>query len=68
MGRPDALRSNKTLAVSINSDGQVAFDAILAQGSHKGKVIHSDHKALVPKIDRMTKEVRPWETGKPGCM
>lgn len=59
MGRPDVARGpgNKTLAVSVNADGEVAYDAILRQGSHKDKVIHADHKALVPKVDRLSKEV-----------
>ncbi|KAJ9506579.1 hypothetical protein QJQ45_018629 [Haematococcus lacustris] len=56
MGRPDAPRSNQTLAVSMNAEGHVAFDSLLAQGSNKNKIIHADHKALVPKLDRMTKE------------
>lgn len=60
MGRPDQARGpgNKTLAVSINADGQVAYDALLRQGSNKDKVVHADHKALVPKVDRLSKEVR----------
>jgi len=47
---------NKTLAVSVNAEGQVAYDALLRQGSHKDKVVHADHKALVPKVDRLSKE------------
>ncbi|GFH26905.1 SKIP_SNW domain-containing protein, partial [Haematococcus lacustris] len=40
----------------MNAEGHVAFDSLLAQGSNKNKIIHADHKALVPKLDRMTKE------------
>ena len=57
MGRPDAARGSKTLAVSVNTGGEVAYDALLKQGSHKEKVIAADHMALVPKVDRMSKEV-----------
>jgi hypothetical protein len=55
----DATRGNKTLAVSVNTDGDVSYDAILRQGANKHKtVIHSDHKALVPKLDLMDPKVR----------
>eukprot|EP00983_Pelagomonas_calceolata_P098455 1158352-Pelagomonas_calceolata.AAC.5 len=53
MGRPDAIRSSKgTLAVSMNADGTVAYDAIVKQGSNKNKTVFSDHGALLPKVDR----------------
>ena len=58
MGRPDAVRGAKTLAVSVDASGQVAYDAILRQGSHKQKHIHADHMAMVPKVDRLRGEVR----------
>ena len=55
----DASRGNRTLAVSVNADGDVSYDAILRQGANKHKtVIHSDHKALVPKLDLMDAKVR----------
>lgn len=58
MGRGDQQRSNKTLAVTVDGDGQVNYDSILRQGENRDKLaIHADHKALVPKIDKMTKEV-----------
>lgn len=58
MGRPDAVRSSKTLALTVSNSGEVAYDALLRQGSNKGKVVHADHLALVPKVDRLTNEVR----------
>jgi SNW domain-containing protein 1 len=65
MGRSDTgasgvggTRGGKgTLAVSVNAAGQVVYDAIVRQGSHKGKGVHTDHLALVPKVDRLTGEV-----------
>jgi SNW domain-containing protein 1 len=57
MGRPDAIRSARTLAVSINGEGQVNYNALVQQGSNKGKIVHSEHTAIVPKVDRLTNEV-----------
>mmetsp|Transcript_9135 Transcript_9135/g.15981 ORF Transcript_9135/g.15981 Transcript_9135/m.15981 type:complete len:641 (-) Transcript_9135:637-2559(-) len=57
MGRADAAsRKNHTLAISVDASGQATYDALLQQGSNKGKVIHSEHGALVPKVDRLTNE------------
>lgn len=53
MGRADReSRSDKTLAVTLNADGELNYDAILKQGKNKDKIIHSDHQALVPKVDK----------------
>lgn len=57
MGRPDAAKGGKTLAVSVKEDGQVDYDAILRQGSNRNKIIHSGHKALVPKLDELDPKV-----------
>ncbi len=58
MGRPDEARGGKTLAVSVDIDGSVSYDAILRQGARANKVIHSGHKALVPKVDLLDPAVR----------
>jgi hypothetical protein len=58
MGRGDATRSGKTLAVSVGVDGEASYEAILRQGSNRDKIIHSDHKAIVPKLDLMDPKVR----------
>lgn len=57
MGRPDASKGGKTLAVSIKEDGQVDYDAIVRQGANRSKIVHSDHKALVPKLDELDPKV-----------
>jgi len=58
MGKPDSIRSSKTLAVSMNAEGHVAYDALVKQGSNRGKTVYADHRALVPKVDKLSKEVR----------
>lgn len=42
-----------TLAVTMNADGEVNYDSILRQGRNKDKIIYSDHKSLVPKVDAL---------------
>ena len=42
-----------TLAVTVNADGEVNYDSILRQGRNKDKIIYSDHKSLVPKVDAL---------------
>ncbi|KAF8072888.1 hypothetical protein HT031_000548 [Scenedesmus sp. PABB004] len=51
MGRPDEARGGKTLAVAVDMAGNANYDAILRQGQRAGKIIHSGHQALVPKVD-----------------
>lgn len=46
-----------TLAVTVNAEGDVNYDSILRQGRNKDKIIYSDHKSLVPKVDAL-REVR----------
>lgn len=61
MGRSDEQKGNKTLAVSVDINGNANYDAILRQGARANKVIHSGHQALVPKIDLLTQpEVSAW--------
>ena len=43
-----------TLAVTVNADGDVNYDAIVRQGRNRDKIVYSDHKALVPKLDSLT--------------
>ena len=42
-----------TLAVTVNAEGDVNYDSILRQGRNKDKIIYSDHKSLVPKVDAL---------------
>ena len=54
MGRADQSRGQRTLAVSVDGDGGASYDAIVA---NRGRIVHSGHTALVPKVERMSKEV-----------
>jgi len=62
MGRADAHRGAKTLAVTVDSDGQASYDAVVKQGKAH-QIVHTGHLALVPKVERMSKEAlqRPDE-------
>ena len=50
-----------TLAVTVGADGEVNYDSILRQGRNKDKIIYSDHKALVPKIDALREVSKHFE-------
>jgi SNW domain-containing protein 1 len=54
MGRPDQVKSERTLAVTVSADGNVNYDAIVKQGQNKNKFIAATHDAMVPKVDRLT--------------
>ena len=53
MGKKDATKSSSTLAVSVNNQGGINYDAILKQGKNRDKLIASDHSAMVPKVDKV---------------
>ena len=63
MGRPDKRggggggggggRSNQTLALTVNADGDVNYDAIIRSGENRNRIIATGHKALVPKLDQI---------------
>lgn len=57
MGRDAQGQGNKQLAVALGSDGQLNYDAIVKQGGNRNRVVHSDHLALAPKVDRLGAEV-----------
>ena len=48
MGKRDKKVSN-ALAVQLDSEGKVRFDAIARQGHGKDRIVHSNFKQLVPK-------------------
>ena len=53
MGKKDGAKSSSTLAVSMNNQGGINYDAILKQGKNRDKLIASDHSAMVPKVDKV---------------
>ncbi|EFJ40771.1 hypothetical protein VOLCADRAFT_69109 [Volvox carteri f. nagariensis] len=56
MGKGGGAKGNQQLAVTLNADGQINYDAVVKQGSNRDRIVHSDHSALVPKVDRLSKE------------
>ena len=50
MGKTEK-RSQGTLAVTLDADGQVNYDAVLKQSKLAERTVASSHSALVPKID-----------------
>jgi SNW domain-containing protein 1 len=67
MGRPDkrggagaggGSKADQTLALTVNAEGDINYDAIIKQGKNAQKWIASTHGALVPKLDRLNAEVR----------
>jgi len=64
MGRPDKRgggggggQSSQTLALTVNAEGDVNYDAIVRRGENKNKWIATGHKALVPKLDQINAEM-----------
>ncbi|XP_072990538.1 SNW/SKI-interacting protein A [Typha latifolia] len=50
MGRRDEKTGSKILPLTVDSHGNVAFDAIVKQNENASKIVYSQHKDLVPKI------------------
>lgn len=65
MGRPDkggggggAVGGGQTLALTVNAEGDVNYDAVLSQSKNAQKWLQTTHKALVPKPDELAAGVR----------
>ncbi|XP_077210836.1 chromatin protein family [Tasmannia lanceolata] len=54
MGRKDEKLGSKILPLTVDSHGNVAFDAIVKQDENASKIVYSQHRDLIPKI--LTKE------------
>ncbi|CAL9761929.1 unnamed protein product [Musa acuminata subsp. burmannicoides] len=50
MGRKDQKPGSKILALTVDSQGKVAFDAVVKQNENASKIVYSQHKDLVPKV------------------
>ncbi|KAI3781779.1 hypothetical protein L2E82_11803 [Cichorium intybus] len=48
--KKDSSSGPKTLPVTVDKHGNLTFDAIVKQNENASKIIHSQHKDLVPKI------------------
>ncbi|KAF5748550.1 SNW/SKI-interacting protein [Tripterygium wilfordii] len=57
MGRDKSSRlASKILPVTVDAHGNVAYDAIVKQNENAKKIVHSQHKDLIPKILRNEEE------------
>ncbi|KAI3914498.1 hypothetical protein MKW92_052923 [Papaver armeniacum] len=52
MGRKDgqAKLGSKILPLTVDAQGNVAFDAIVRQNEYASKIVYSSHRDLVPKV------------------
>ncbi|CAI5960091.1 unnamed protein product [Closterium sp. NIES-65] len=50
MGRKQEKVTNKVLPVTVDGEGNIAYDAIVKLGENSQKVVYSQHKDLIPKI------------------
>lgn len=52
MGKRDGKQKlgSTTLALTVDSHGDVAYDAIVKQNENSKKIVYSQHKDLVPKV------------------
>eukprot|EP00898_Chlorokybus_atmophyticus_P008338 jgi/Chlat1/8505/Chrsp80S07815 len=58
MGKEGEDKSTKgVLPLSMDADGNIAFDAIVKQGENARKIVHSSHRALVPKVGEKQEEL-----------
>uniref|UniRef100_A0A0D6QR59 SKI-interacting protein SKIP SNW domain-containing protein n=1 Tax=Araucaria cunninghamii TaxID=56994 RepID=A0A0D6QR59_ARACU len=54
MGRKEEKKDTKILPVSVDAQGNIAFDAIVKQNENASKIVYSQHRDLVPKLDAIT--------------
>ncbi len=61
MGRPGQKagggKGDQTLALTVNAEGEVNYDAVVKQGKLAQKWVASTHGALVPKVDQLNPDV-----------
>ncbi|KAH7619205.1 hypothetical protein Ndes2526B_g06158 [Nannochloris sp. 'desiccata'] len=67
MGRPDKRggagsgggggRSSQTLALTLNAEGDINYDALVRQGENRNKIVATGHKAIVPKLDQLNADM-----------
>ncbi|KAM0813689.1 putative Pre-mRNA-processing protein 45 [Seiridium cardinale] len=52
LGMGQKSSSTNALAIQVNADGKVKYDAIAKQGHREGRVVHSSFKDLIPLRQR----------------
>lgn len=53
LGMGKQKESAKTLAVTVDADGEVNYDAVVKQGQNRDKIVYSKHSDIVPKVDTL---------------
>lgn len=53
MGRKDSSTSSNALAVQVDAEGKVKYDAIARQGHGENRVVHASFKDLIPLRQRV---------------
>ncbi|KAJ3695848.1 hypothetical protein LUZ60_001225 [Juncus effusus] len=63
MGRKDEKTGSNILPLTVDSQGNVAFDAVVKQNENSKKIVYSQHKDLVPKtgIEEKVEESEEYE-------
>ncbi|KAG9451926.1 hypothetical protein H6P81_004830 [Aristolochia fimbriata] len=56
MGRKNEKPGSKILPLTVDSQGNVAFDAIVKQNENASKIVYTQHKDLIPKFLREEEE------------
>lgn len=56
-GAPGGGGSGQTLALTVNAEGDINYDAVLQRSKNTQKWLQTTHKALVPKPDELNAEV-----------
>ena len=63
MGRPGTKaggpggRASQTLALAVDAEGNIDYNAVLRRGANANKIIATGHKALVPKLEQIKGEI-----------
>ena len=52
MGRKDAAKTSNALALQVDAEGKVKYDAIARQGHNDNRIVHSSFKDLIPLRQR----------------
>src|SRR5438046_1423918 len=54
MGRKGSSSTSNALAVQVDSEGKVKYDAIARQGHSESRIVHASFKDLIPLRQRVS--------------
>ncbi|CAK9205851.1 unnamed protein product [Sphagnum troendelagicum] len=61
MGRKEEKIDGKILPVSVDAEGNIAFDAIVKQSENASKTVFSQHRDLIPKLPNEADVEKPGD-------